>query len=134
MESAVNKLIFGEIDEGGSKLIFNPPLEVKYWILSEKDKSADIWFDFGLQIDLRYDNYITSEYKTVVEKIKKMIEFELFHAFMHYNGDPNYTVIHWALFGNLFYRVKCIEDYGENNKEVWTFQIEDGKLCKINEI
>ena len=41
------------------------------------------------------------------------IKFDLMHAFFHCKCDPNYSLIHWALFGNLKDRavIKDIEDY-----------------------
>ena len=39
--------------------------------------------------------------------------FDLFHAFCHCSFDPNYTYLHWALYGNLKDRVTI----NEKNKE-----------------
>jgi hypothetical protein len=129
----ISKYIFSEISEGDyAKIFFNPPLEISYFYDPEKDYIANIDFDFGLNVDIGYNSFITDEYKTIEEKILKTIEFELFHAFMHYNGDPNYSTLNWALFGNLAFRVKCVEDYGYY-KETWTYKIINNLLNKIIE-
>ena len=71
-------------------------------------------FDFGMDgqtnLNLKHNCILmgkedaSNEEKMVIDVI-----FDLFHAFFHYNGDPNYNYYHWALYGNLKDRVKIGE-------------------------
>ena len=41
----------------------------------------------------------------IEDKVKRMAQYDLSHAFFHYKDDPNYTHYHWALYGNYKDRV-----------------------------
>jgi hypothetical protein len=55
-----------------------------------------------------------------LKTIMATIKFDLMHAFFHYQGDPNYTHLHWALYGNLEDRVELRDpmmDWIESNTQ-----------------
>lgn len=112
---------FSKIEEDGYRFIeFSTPLEV-WWCLYQNPttghRTAYVDYDFGLSDTFcpyqsiikgwRYDN-ITTETQPE-EIIRAFVKYDLFHAFFHYNQDPNYTHLHWALYGNLKDRVKLID-------------------------
>lgn len=49
--------------------------------------------------------------KGLKNKILADIIFDIGHAFFHYEGDPNYTHYHWALYAWLKDRVEAKEYY-----------------------
>lgn len=127
----IKQFIFDRISEDSSEILFTYPLEIDYWVVSKKDNLAMVYFDFGLRTEIYYNNWLTKNIENIDDKIKKIIEFEIFHAFMHTIEDPNYSVLNWALFGNLFYRVKCLEIYDENTKDIWSYKIGNDKLIRV---
>jgi hypothetical protein len=90
------------------------PISIDVFIDPE-NKIAHCSYDFGMTVKIPIekeknyhynytgDNPESDPFKTAFSSIK----FDLMHAFNHYNGDPNYTEVHWALFGNLKDRVKA---------------------------
>ena len=134
------KFVFDIIDEGGRKLKFSPPLVIDWCVYKQIDARGDITtayvnYDFGLTDKFKPYASISGGwgYKEITKDtplsdiIRAFIEYDLFHAFYHYSGDPNYSHLHWALFGNLKEQTTMIEDYGDlenqkplidNNKEV----------------
>ena len=111
-----------QISEGWAYLVFDPPLRVEWSIWKEKDASiAYVDYDFGLEFKINLDaqrksawgyNGVNKE-STNEEIVTSIIRFDLFHAFTHYQGDPNYSHLHWALYGNLKDRCKVIEHFAE---------------------
>jgi len=74
-----------------------------------------IRFDFGMikqiVVSPEYNSLCAGYNKLTpqsgpVEILKNTIQFDLFHAFYHYEHDPNYEDYHWALVGHLKDRVK----------------------------
>jgi hypothetical protein len=126
--SQTGQLTFTKIKEA-DELEFNPPLVVNYTI--EKNGlgvlRAFISYDFGMDDEIPVSpehNFLCSGYQDLtkesdpVDVLRKTIEFDLFHAFTHYEGDPNYTHRHWALKGWLNERVLIHEapvDFGEGD-------------------
>ena len=113
------QLSFIQIKEA-DELEFNPPLVVYYTI--EKNGlgvlRAFITYDFGMDDEIPVSsehNFLCRGYQNLtknsdpVDILRKTIEFDLFHAFTHYEGDPNYTHRHWALKGWLKDRVTIKE-------------------------
>jgi hypothetical protein len=100
-------------------LMFNPPLKVKWscWLNEHTGRHVYINYDFGLTD--RFDPYKSIgsgwHYNEIQmdtplpEIVKAFVQYDLFHAFCHTSCDPNYSHLHWALFGNLKDRVKVIE-------------------------
>jgi len=104
--------------EEADKLEFHLPLIVE-WMASVKDNIVTVYldYDFGLTYEFRpyesikkgwcYNNI--HEQTPLDEIVKSFIQYDLFHAFCHTSLDPNYSHLHWALYGNLKDRVKVIE-------------------------
>lgn len=97
--------------EGLGRIIFKEPLLIEIWI-SEDESTATIIYDFGMEheVSVKKENNLLWKYienpdaepiKTAIATIK----FDLMHAFFHYNADPNYGPLHWALVGHLDERV-----------------------------
>jgi len=122
----MSKFIFSGIQEGDDKdfrqLFFNPPLVVEFKIYDRIDKEtgkqnypdeyprlAFATFDFGMSVEIPVTpehNPIVNSYEEGLTKdspeediLMKTITFDLFHAFFHYQQDPNYSHYHWALIG-----------------------------------
>jgi hypothetical protein len=118
-------LVLNNIEEGDKEIIFNPALVIEVQLLSED--MANLKFDFGMTYEqFDFNHFITSMANDSKEKIDRMIQFELFHTFHHTRQDPNYTLLNWALFGNLAHRVICSED-----GEIWIYRTD--RRYNINE-
>jgi hypothetical protein len=101
---------------GLDTITFNPPLKIEIWT-TEEPSIVRAYLDFGMSYDIFTDpehnflyNYDGSNreadpLKTTLNTIK----FDLQHAFFHCEEDPNYGVLHWALYGNLAARVLLSE-------------------------
>jgi len=104
------------------RLEFNPPLTVEWSVYEEEGngKVAHVYYDFGLHDTFSVEpdkNCLLLGYyglravSPVQEMVEKNVIFDLFHAFTHCDMDPNYTHLHWALYGNLKDKTKVIENY-----------------------
>lgn len=126
------KIEFGTIYEGDCAITFKDPLVVE--IYSENEEDAMIVFDFGLEISLntRPNFKLKGHNGNLQERVRGILEFELFHTFFHYKQDPNYNTFNWALFGNLNHRVILIEASGQEKRyvDMWTY--ENGNRIDIN--
>jgi hypothetical protein len=112
-----------QIYEGGDSLRFDPPLRVDWSVYCDKSHPAGdvttayITFDFGLEYQINpistknsgWGYHGINEDSSIEEVTVSVIRYDLFHAFCHYQGDPNYTHLHWALYGNLKDRCKIVE-------------------------
>lgn len=108
-----------QIKEGSDRwLKFNPHLRVDWSVWREKDEQiAYVTYDFGLDFKINLDAQRKSWWgygclnkeSTNAEIVDAIIRFDLFHAFFHYQGDPNYSHLHWALYGNLKDRCEAVE-------------------------
>lgn len=104
--------------EEADRLEFNLPLIVE-WMAFIKDNVVTVYvdYDFGMTDKFRpYESikggwcYNDINEKTPLDEIvKSFVQYDLFHAFCHTPLDPNYSHLHWALYGNLKDRVKVIE-------------------------
>ena len=124
-----------KIYEGGNSITFNPPLKLDIYLCQGNDKFnyVNVNFDFGMSYDFGLHPFYIKDLPLDdwIGRTKRIIEFELFHSFFHYSGDPNYSTLNWALYGNLAHRVTCEEDYSHENisaKSVWTYNKE---LCIV---
>lgn len=45
----------------------------------------------------------------IERSILRMLAFEFAHAFNHYQGDPNYGLLHWALYGMFRHETDILE-------------------------
>lgn len=120
-----NSCTFVQLNESDIVLYFDPPLKVSWSIYENKSHPlgpvtiAYIIFDFGLEYEINpvstknngwgYQGINPNSTNDMV--IKSVIIYDLFHAFTHFQGDPNYTHLHWALYGNLKDRIKVIENF-----------------------
>jgi hypothetical protein len=112
MNNQINtELTFTEIHEGSASIIFDPPLKVDAYLIKDDDgDKVNINFDFGLSHDFGlHPFYIQDKNLPWEKRVVKIVEFELFHSFFHPSVDPNYSILNWALFGNLAHRVTCVE-------------------------
>ena len=114
-----------EISEGWAALQFNPPLRVDWSIYRDSSHPAEeitiayITFDFGLEYKINpiatknsgWAYQGVTPQSTNEEVIKSIIRYDLFHAFTHYHGGPNYSHLHWALWGCLKDQVKVVEHF-----------------------
>jgi hypothetical protein len=119
---AEDEMTFDQLTECDT-LVFTPPLKIEWgaWKSNDGDDCGNIRvfvdYDFGLT-----DKF--SPYKSIgkgwcynditkdtplPEIVKAFVQYDLFHAFCHTPIDPNYSHLHWALYGNLKDRVKVIE-------------------------
>lgn len=97
------------------------PLKVEGYFADEKDEdqSALVVYDFGMddRISVTKDknwiyNYSGGNEECLpIKSVFSTVKFDLMHAFFHFNGDPNYTHRHWALYGNLKDRVTADESF-----------------------
>jgi hypothetical protein len=99
-------------------IIFKTPLKISVSVLKDGD-TAYVSYDFGMDQRIPVvkernflhnytgDNPECDPIKTVFSTVK----FDLMHAFHHYQGDPNYSHTHWALYGNLKDRVTTFDTY-----------------------
>ena len=108
-------------------LVFKIPLKIRVFLgdKGEDRETALAGYDFGLDDEIpikkehnwlynyNNDNPECDPVKTVFAAIK----FDLMHAFFHYSGDPNYTHLHWALYGNLSDHVDSFEWDEHGNPE-----------------
>jgi hypothetical protein len=107
------KLYFAQkIYEGdGRSIEFQEPVWVDVYHIDRKEKVVYFEWSFGMDDKIALDCFIVRDVERLKDKIIKMCEFHLFHAFFHYDGDPNYMHRHWALYGNLKDIVICEENY-----------------------
>ncbi len=101
-------LLFDKIQEEDRTLIFSPPLSVGVFFDWGEGKALCV-FDFGMEIEMGLGSPIVGKVEGNENKIRKLIEFELFHSFCHPSEDPNYNLLNWALYGNLQGRVAILE-------------------------
>ena len=102
---------------------FNEPLLIE-WALDEKDRNlahvayntphGTIWDECPLTAA---HNFIARDGGTPEEIIKATVEFDIAHAFWHFPDDPNYTKLHWALWGALHEHCATWEDHGLTRRE-----------------
>ena len=114
------QITFDKLDEGEYRqLTFNPPVVVKWSMYGTFDyenplreyneyvKTVFVDYDFGLSDKFKPYSSIKcgwayagiTEQTPIEEIVKAFVEYDLCHAFFHYEGDPNYSHLHWALRG-----------------------------------
>lgn len=108
------ELVFSSFyEDGRDYLLTKEPIIVRWFRWLENDENmATIEFDFGMSYDISLDkNFFKIFLKETspLEIIKKTIIFDVMHSFFHCNQDPNYTHLHWAIYGNLKDRVYVCE-------------------------
>ena len=105
-----HNFLFSEISEGPDKIVFYPMLNVlAFWGGDIEPGLAHLSYDFGMEVKVSFEAFFCADLETIESKIARIIEFDLFHAFFHYKDDPNYSPLHWALYGNLKSRANLFE-------------------------
>lgn len=109
------KITIKKIKYNGEIITFLPGkhLKVSYWKYPDDDVIA-VEYDFGMLIEedaIRKDGFLGLDEKSSIRDIvSKTVKFDLEHAFLHPQIDPNYTTLHWALYGWLKDRVTISVD------------------------
>jgi len=85
---------------------FLEPVSVEIW---PHGSEVDYYWDFGMRDFLDEDWFMLKDYKSTKDKVIRMCQFDIAHAFGHIEEDPNYTHKHWALKGWLKDRLKFYE-------------------------
>lgn len=90
------------------------PIYIDIYHVDRHNHLAYFTWDFGMDCKVFLDSWMLESRapKGIKKKVMKQIEYDLGHAFFHYEGDPNYTYYHWALCAWLKDRV--ILDDGED--------------------
>jgi len=110
------EIVLDEIHEHPCSIKFDPPLKLECFGCDKDTDYVLVAYDFGMSVDFPVtleNNMLMLDNDTVEDIVRKTAIFDLFHAFFHYNLDPNYTVYHWALYGNLKERAILTEDEDE---------------------
>lgn len=85
-----------EISNGCEKIKFEPSVVVEFY-----SPPSLFVLDFGMEIHCGLKDCYLNKGDSLFERAKNTITWELEHAFFHCPKDPNYTAVHWALYGNL---------------------------------
>lgn len=99
------------------KITFDEPIYVDLYYVDRKNKTAHFTWDFGMDDQVNLDCFIFgklcqhSAIKGIKNKVIRICEFELGHAFFHPDYDPNYSYKNWALRGWFKDRIKLEEVY-----------------------
>jgi len=78
--------------------VFDPPIDYRY---NTEDSTLWLTVSMGNYMIFTYNinPYVTAGLVAVKDKLRLSLEFDLAHAFGHTSMDPNYTLLHWALWG-----------------------------------
>jgi len=111
---AEGKFTFAWLNECGRRLEFNPPLEVEWSAYNDSRNDLNmlmVYVDYDFGLTDKFSPYSsmfhgwhyngTTNDTPLDEVVKSFIQYDLMHAFFHCSDDPNYTHLHWALYGNL---------------------------------
>ena len=87
------------------------PIFIDIYCVNRKTKVVYFTWDFGMDGTVGLNSFNIKNLKGLKKKILADIIFDIGHAFFHYEGDPNYTYYHWALYAWLKDRVETKEYY-----------------------
>lgn len=75
------------------------PIFIDIYHVDRHNHIAYFEWDFGMDCKVFLDSWMLESRvpKGIRKKIMMQIQYDLGHAFFHYDGDPNYTYYHWAL-------------------------------------
>jgi hypothetical protein len=121
------EIVIKQISYCGNKIVFKEgqELRVEYSKYQGED-FINIVYDFGMYTKESMDknkNFLMYGYKgldknpTMKEFVEKMVEFDVEHAFLHPDCDPNYGSRHWAIKGWLKDRVTIEDDPDDQEDE-----------------
>jgi hypothetical protein len=107
-------LIFNKFEYAGQCCTFKEgqELSVRYSKYSIED-FITVEYDFGMMIkescDVSSGFLGLNKNSSIEEIVKRTVTFDLEHSFCHPSEDPNYTTMHWAIYGWLKDRVIIAE-------------------------
>lgn len=87
---------------------FKEPIYIDVYYVDRKAKVAYYTWDFGMDGAVNLNNFNVKNIKGLKNKIAADVYFDIGHAFFHYEGDPNYTHYHWALYAWLKDRLDIV--------------------------
>ena len=98
-------------------ITFKEPMYIDLYHVDRHNYLAYFEWDFGMDCKVFLDSWILESRvkKGIKNKVLMQIQYDLGHAFFHYEGDPNYTYYHWALKAWLKDRVDLDEDFGQDS-------------------
>ncbi len=107
------KIIVESISIEGEVIEFDPPVYIDVVENEPSDYFSQpnyrfIW-DFGMVVPISLRDFYKIGDSFLKEKARKRIDFDLCHTFFHPQQDPNYSVLNWALYGNLKNRIKSLD-------------------------
>jgi hypothetical protein len=85
------------------------PIYIDVYYVNRITGAVYFTWDFGMDSSISLRSFTCRFLKGLKKKIYREITFDLGHAFFHYEGDPNYTIYHWALKGWLKDRLETKE-------------------------
>jgi len=108
---------------GYGLLVFKEPVVIN----ATQEVGSDIvrfYYDFGMSDEVNVaDNFLfdylgENKEKAPFKTTAATIAFDLNHAFFHYDGDPNFGHVHWALRAVLKNNLeKCVDWYDLPEKD-----------------
>jgi len=100
-------------------IFFDKPLKIDWWEMERDENSitVEIWLNdginwaekFSLDAVIPFSKIDSFEFEDVENTVKKSVHYDFDHAFFHYQGDPNYGLIHWAIYGNFKDQVEAVD-------------------------
>jgi len=84
------------------------PIYINVYYVDRKVKVVYYTWDFGMNGAVNLNNFNVKNIKGLKNKIAADIYYDIGHAFFHYEGDPNYTHYHWALYAWLKDRLDIV--------------------------
>jgi hypothetical protein len=122
------EIIIKEISYCGSKIVFKEGQELKVeYSKYQGEDFINITYDFGMETKdsmNKNKNWLMHGYDgldkspTMKEFVRSMVKFDVEHAFLHPDIDPNYGSTHWAIRGYLKDRVTIAED-PDDQEDKW---------------
>lgn len=103
----------GQIKLAENAHLFDPPIKYEWDVYVEDgQKIAYVTLDNNMDIRYHIGWFLRNKNDSDETHIQKLLEFDFVHAFGHACEDPNYTHLHWAIYGNFKERYR-----GEINRE-----------------
>ncbi len=112
-------IIVEKFESGMGSIVFKKPLKISWWEMDcdENGIVVEIFLNDGINWAERFslDAWIpfskieSFDFEDVQKTVEKSVHFDFDHAFFHYQGDPNYGLTHWAIYGNFKDEVEIIE-------------------------
>lgn len=94
------EIVISKLEYENDRIEFYPPIKIDCHNNGSLNR-CHVYFDFGLDTEIGISSFYLNLQDSVEEKTRQTLEFEIIHAFFHPYEDPNYTLLNWALYGNL---------------------------------